>query len=126
MSTPVPVLVSGVATLTTLTTALPSGSAPQASNSVVVTDAAGTVYPAVVLTGAEATPWSWAATYASGDATGVVTALDSNGNTIGTSASYTFSVAPVVPSTYEAPAGISFIAASTSAATAAVHSALKK
>ncbi len=126
MSTPAPVTVAVVATLAVNLAPLPSGSAPQASNSVVVTDAAGTVYPAVVLTGAEDTPWSWAANYAAGDATAVVTSLDTSGATIGTPASYTFTVAAVVPSTYEAPAGISVVAATTSAATAAVHASLRQ
>ena len=126
MSTPSPVLVSGVATLSVTTQPLPSANAMQASNSVVVTDAAGTVYPAVVLTGAESTPWSWAATYAAGNATAVVTALDINGATIGTPLSTTFGVVAIVPATFSAPSGIAFTANTASAAAAAIHSSLSK
>jgi hypothetical protein len=126
MSTPAPVTVTGVATLAVSSQPLPSSNAAQASNSVVVTDSAGTVYPAVVLTGAESTPWSWAATYASGSATAVVTALDVNGATIGTVLSTSFNVVAVVAATFEAPSGITFVANATSPATAAVHAALKR
>lgn len=118
MSSPAPVLVSGIATLSVTTQPLPSGNAPQASVSVVVTDSAGTVYPAVVLTGAETpTPWAYAATFASGQATAVATALDTAGATIGTPGSYTFNVAAATPpQTFSAPAGFGFVAAATSAA----------
>lgn len=120
------VLVPGVATLTVSSQPLPSSNVSQASNSVVVTDAAGTVYPAVVLTGAESTPWSWSATYAAGTANAVVTPLDVNGATIGTPVPVSFGVVAVVPATFEAPSGIGFVAASSSAAAAAKHAALKK
>jgi hypothetical protein len=120
------VLVPGVATLSVTTQPLPSTNAAQASNSVVVTDAASSVYAPVVLTGAESTPWAWAATYAAGPATAVVTPLDVNGATIGTPLSTTFTVVAAIPATFEAPSSIAFVAASTSAAVAAVHAALKK
>lgn len=119
------VMVAGVATLAVTTAPLPSSNAAQASNSVVVTDAAGTVFPAVVLTGAESTPWSWAATYAQGTANAVVTPLDVNGATIGTALTTSFAGVAVVPATFEQPTGISFVANTTSAAAAAVHAALK-
>ena len=118
-------LVAGVGTLAVTSAPLPAGSAAQASNSVVVTDAAGTVFPAVVLTGAESTPWSWAATYAAGTANAVVTALDTNGATIGTPLTTSFDVAAIVPSTFMQPVAITFAAASVSPATAAIHAALK-
>lgn len=120
------VLVSGVGTLAVSTQPLPSSNAAQASNSVVVTDAAGTVFPAVVLTGAEIPAWSWAATYAQGSATAVVTAMDSAGATIGTPLSTSFSVVAVVAATFSAPSAVSFVANTTSAAAAATHAALSK
>lgn len=124
MSTPAPVLVSGIATLAVTTQPLPAGSAPQASVSVVVTDSAGTIYPAVVLTGAEQPlAWSYAATFASGAATAVATALDTSGNPIGSPASLSFTVTPAVPTTFSAPSGFAFTAAATSSATAAIHQA---
>jgi len=126
MSTPSPVLVPGIATLSvTPGVPLPAGNAPQASISVLVTDSAGTAYPAVTLTGAETpTPWSYSATYASGAATAIATALDTSGNPIGTPATYTFQVtAAPAAATFTAPAGIGFVAAATSTATAAVHKA---
>lgn len=125
MSSTNPVLVSGIATLSVTPQPLPSGNAPQASVSVVVTDSAGTVYPAVVLTGAETpTAWSYSATFASGSATAVATALDTSGNVIGTPASFSFTVTPaVVPQTFNAPSGFGFVAAGTSSATAALHKA---
>jgi len=125
MSSPAPVLVPVIATLAVTATPLPSGNAPQASNSVVVTDAANTVYPAVVLTGAETpTPWSYAASFASGAATAVVTALDTSGNTIGTAATLPFTVpVPVPPATFSAPTGFGVTPAATSSATAALHRA---
>jgi hypothetical protein len=126
MSTLAPVLVSGVGTLSVTSAPLPSSNSAQASNSVVVTDSAGTVYPAVVLTGAETTPWSWAATYASGTANAVVTALDTTGATIGTPLTTTFSVVAVIAATFEQPTSIAFSANTASAAIAAIHSALKK
>jgi hypothetical protein len=126
MSTPSPVLVPGIATLAVTTgIPLPASNAAQASNSVVVTDSAGTVYPAVALTGAE-TPnaWSYAVTYASGPASAVVTPLDTAGAVIGTPATYTFTVTPAAPAaTFTAPAGFGFVAAATSSATAAIHKA---
>ncbi len=126
MSSTSPVLVPVIATLAVSTELLPASNAAQASNSVVVTDAAGTVYPAVVLTGAESTPWSWTATYAAGDATAVVTALDKNGATIGAPLNASFTVpTPVPPATFEAPVSISVVAQAASAATAATASALK-
>jgi hypothetical protein len=126
MSTPSPVLVAVVATLSVSPgTPLPPANAAQASISVVVTDSAGTVYPAVVLTGAETpTPWSYSATFASGAATAVATALDINGATIGTPASYSFTVpAPAAPATFDAPAGFGVVAANASSAIAAIHKA---
>lgn len=125
MSTPNPVLVSGLATLSVSTQPLPSSNAAQASISVVVTDAAGTVYPAVSLTGAETpVPWSYSATFASGPATAVATALDTSGNAIGSPVSLSFTVTPAaVPQTFSAPVGLGFVAAATSPATAAVHQA---
>ena len=106
-------LVSGIATLTVATgTPLPPGNAAQASISVVVTDAASTVYPAVVLTGAEQpTAWAFGATYAAGAGTAVATALDVNGATIGTPASYSFTVTGSgEATTFTAPAGFGFVA----------------
>lgn len=128
MSVPAPVLVPGIVTVAPLTTPLPSSNAAQASLSCVVTDAAGTVYPAVLLTGAELpTPWSFAATYASGTASMVQTALDTTGATIGSPGTFTFAVtAPPPPATFEAPGPVSFVPAATSPATAAVHAQLKK
>lgn len=121
MSSPSPVLVSGVATLATTTTPLPSGNAPQASVTVTITDSAGTTYPAVSLNGSETPPWSYAATFASGAASAVATAVDTAGATIGTPATLSFTVTPVVPQTFQAPSGFAFTAASASAAAAAVH-----
>lgn len=128
MSTPTPVTVAGIVTVAPVTTPLPSSNAAQASLSCVVTDAAGTVYPAVLLTGAETpTPWSFAATYASGTASMVETALDTTGATIGSAGTFSFPVAAAAPpATFEAPGPVTFVAAATSAATAAVHAALKK
>jgi hypothetical protein len=126
MSTPAPVLVTGVGTLAVTTQPLPSTNASQASISLVVTDAAGTVYPAVVLTGAESPPWSWAATYASGQATAAETDLDTNGATIATAGPWSFMVTPVVAATFEQGAGVTFVASTTSAAVAAQHASLKK
>jgi hypothetical protein len=125
MSTPTPVLVSGIATLSVTSTALPSGNAPQASVSIVVTDSAGTVYAPVVLTGAESpTPWAYAATFASGAASAVATALDTSNAPIGTPATLSFTVTPAVtPQTFNAPSGFGFVAAATSSATAALHKA---
>jgi hypothetical protein len=123
MSTPSPLLVPGIATLSVTPTPLPAGNAAQASVSVVVTDSAGTVYPPVVLTGAESpTPWSYSATFASGSATAVAVALDTSGNTIGTPATLGFTVtAATPPQTFENPTGFGFTAAATSSATAALH-----
>lgn len=126
MSSTSPVLVAGIATLSVTTgVALPSGNAPQASISVIVTDSAGTAYPPVILTGAESpTPWAYSATFASGSATAVASALDTSGSVIGTAASYSFTVtAAAVPQTFTAPAGFGFVAAATSPATAALHKA---
>ena len=121
MSSPAPVLVSGVASLVTTTTQLPAGSAPQASVNVTVTDSANTVYPVVSLNGSETPPWSYAATFASGAASAVAVAMDTSGNQIGTPATLAFTVTPVVPQTFQAPSGFAFMAASASAAAAAVH-----
>jgi hypothetical protein len=106
------VLVPVTATLAvTSGVALPAGNAAQASISVVVTDGAGTVYPAVVLFGTESPPYTYGTTFASGAATAVATALDTNGATIGTPASYSFTVTAIgVPTTYTAPAGFSVVA----------------
>lgn len=118
--------VAVIASLSVQSAPLPAQNAPQASNSVVVTDASGVTYAAVVLTGAETPPWSWAATYAVGSAQAIVTALDTAGAAIGTPATFSFVVpAQVTPATYQAATGISVQLANTSAATAAVHSALK-
>lgn len=123
MSNPAPVLVPGIATLSVTPAPLPSGNAPQASVSVVVTDSAGTVYQPVPLTGAESpTPWSYAATFASGAASAVATAIDTSGNPIGTPATLSFTVtAAAPPQTFENPTGFGFVAAATSPATAALH-----
>lgn len=128
MSTPTPVFVAGIATLSVTSQPLPSSSAAQASISVVVSDSAGNIYPAVVLTGAETpSPWSYSATYASGSASAVATALDTAGNPIGTPASFSFTVqAAAAPSTFNAPSGFSFVAAATNSATAAIHAATSK
>ena len=126
MSTPAPVLVAGTVTLSvTPGQPLPAANAAQKSITVVTTDGAGTVYPAVTLTGAETpVPWSFSATYASGDATAVLTALDINGAAIGTPVTSSFTVtAPPPPATFTAPVGISFTAAATNVTTAAVHAA---
>ena len=120
-------LVNAIFDLEVTPTALPSGNAAQASNSVVVTDANGTVYPAVVLTGAESTPWNWAATVAEGAGTAVVTALDANAKPIGTPLTTSFVVPnQVAPATYEAPTGIVVTLATSSPAAAARFKALKK
>jgi hypothetical protein len=123
VSTSAPVLVPGIATLLVTPAPLPSSNAPQASNSVVVTDAAGTVYPAVTLTGAESpTPWSYAATFASGQASAVVTPMDTSGNPIGSPVTLSFTVsAAAPPQTFESPTGIGFVPAATNSATAALH-----
>lgn len=126
MSTPAPVLVPGVGSLNVAMQPLPSSNAAQASISLVVTDAAGTVFPPVVLTGAENPPWSWAATYASGQASAAETDMDVNGATIATAGPWLFAVTPVVAATFEQGTGISFVANTASAAAAARHSALKK
>jgi hypothetical protein len=127
MATPAPVLVPGIVTVAPITTPLPATNAAQASLSCIVTDSAGTVYPAVLLTGAETPPYSFSATYASGQASMVQTALDTTGATIGSPGTFTFAVvAAAPPATFEAPGPVSFVAAATSPATAAVHAALKK
>lgn len=125
MSTPDPVFVAGIATLSVTSQPLPTSNAAQASISVVVADSAGNTYPAVVLTGAETpTPWSYSATYASGPATAVATALDTSGATIGTPGSYSFTVQAAPPaSTFNAPSGFAFVPAATNSATAAIHAA---
>ena len=121
MSSPAPVLVSGVASVATTTTPLPAGSAPQASITVTVTDSANTTYPVVTLNGSETPPWSYSATFASGPASAVAQAVDTSGNAIGTAITLSFTVTPVVPQTFQAPSGFTFTAASASAAAAAVH-----
>jgi hypothetical protein len=119
-------LVQGVATLAVASQPLPSGSAAQASISLVVTDAANTVYPPVVLTGTETPPWSWAATYASGNASAAETDVDVNGKTIATAGPWSFAVAGGVAGTFLQGTGVSFVAASSSPAAAAAHAALAK
>jgi hypothetical protein len=95
---------------------------------VVVTDSAGTVYPAVVLTGTEQpTAWAYSATFASGAATAVVTALDINGADIGTPATYSFTVTPIgVPTTFTAPAGFGFVASTPPAAVPSIRGVAAK
>jgi hypothetical protein len=104
-------LVPGIATLAVTTgVPLPPANAAQASISVVVTDAANTVYPAVVLFGTESPPYSYSATFAAGAANAVASALDVNGAVIGTAQTYPFTVpAPGVATTFTAPAGFSFV-----------------
>jgi len=120
-------LVQVILALAVTSEPMPPTSAAQASNSVVVTDAAGTVYPAVVLTGAEATPWNWAATLAVGAANGVATPLDINGQVIGAAVQCPFVVPTPVPvASYEAPTGISVTLAASSAAARAKFAALQK
>lgn len=124
MSTPATILVSGTFTLAVTPTPLPSGNAPQQGVTLVVTDSAGTTYPSVSLTGAESPlPWSFSATYASGAATAIATAVDTSGNPIGAPATLGFTVTAVVPQTFSAPTGLTFTAATASAAAAAVHKA---
>lgn len=125
MSTPNPVLVTGLATLSVTSTQLPSGNAAQASVNIVVTDSAGTVYSPVVLTGAELPiAWQYAATFASGPASAVATAIDTSGNSIGSPATLAFTVTPAVaPQTFSAPTGFGFVASASSPATAALHKA---
>jgi hypothetical protein len=125
MSTPIPVLVPGILAFAPTTQALPAGNAPQASNSVIVTDSAGTIYPPVLLTGAETpTPWAYSASFAPGAATAVVTALDTAGATIGTPTSVSFTVAAAAaPATFTALTSATFTAAGASPAAAALHKA---
>lgn len=120
------VLVAGVATLAVAAQPLPAGAAAQGSISLVVTDAAGTVYPAVVLTGAEDPPYSWAATYAEGEASAAETDLDINGAQIAVAGPWAFNVAAAAPTTFEQGTGVSFVANTTSAAANAKATALKK
>jgi hypothetical protein len=120
-------LIQGVATLAVASQPLPAGAAAQASISLVVTDAAGTTYPPVVLTGSESPPWSWAATYAAGTASAAETDLDGTGKTIATAGPWSFSVAAgAAGGTFIQGTGVSFVAASSSAAAAAAHAALAK
>jgi hypothetical protein len=114
-------LVPGIATLSVTTgVALPSQNGAQASISVVVTDAAGTVYQPVLLYGTETpTPYAYPATFAAGAATAVASALDVNGAVIGTPASYPFTVTSAASATtFTAPAGFGFVATGASAAAA--------
>lgn len=105
------VLVSGVVTLSVSPgQPLPAANAAQANISVIVTDAAGTVYPAQTLTGAESPPWSYPAAYAVGAAAYVATAVDVNSAPIGSSLSGTFDVAAKVVPTFTAPASAAFVA----------------
>jgi hypothetical protein len=127
MSTPAPVIVAGFITIAPVSTPLPAGANPQASLSCTVTDAAGTAYPAVLLNGSESPPWSFAGSWASGVASILEQALDASGTAIGASATVQVTIAAAAPpATFEAPGPATFTPAAASAATAAVHAALKK
>ena len=69
-----------------------------ASTSVVVTDSSGVAQPAVLLTGVETpTPWAFSTSVAPGAGTVVATDLDTNGATLGTPVSQTFTEAGSPP-----------------------------
>jgi hypothetical protein len=104
---------------------MPATNAPGADTiSLVVTDAAGTVYPQVVLTGNETPPYSWPATYAAGQASAAETDLDSSGAVIATPGPWLFSVqAAVSPGTFEQGTGVMF-QSNASPAVAALHAKL--
>lgn len=79
---------------------LPATNAAFASTSVVVTDSSGVAQPAVVLTGAEATPWTFTTSVNPGAGTVVATDLDATGAAIGTPVTQTFTEAGSPPATF--------------------------
>ena|ERR1700729_363038 len=123
MSTPNPVPTAPFLVQINVTSLpLPTTNTAQASISVVVTDTTGTAQPAVVLVGTETPPWSFTAQLTpSATATGslVATALDSNGATIGTALSGSFSIAPAA--TFNSPSSFSVTPATATVVAAAAH-----
>jgi len=77
-----------------------------ASTSVVVTDSTGVAQAPVLLTGAEATPWSFTTNVAPGDGTVTATDLDVNGATLGTPVTQAFTEAGTAPVTFLPSTGI--------------------
>jgi hypothetical protein len=79
-----------------------------AATAVVVTDNSGAVLPAVTLNGSESPPWSASFTGATGpnEASVVVTALDTDGNTLA-EISATETGTGGQPGTFPAPTGVS-------------------
>jgi hypothetical protein len=74
-----------VVTITPTDTPLPAG-ATYASTAIVVTDNSGAVLPTQTVNGKETPPWTATFTGATGaaEASAVLTALDTNGNTLAT------------------------------------------
>lgn len=83
----------------------PTGAA-FASTSVVVTDSSGTAQPAVLLTGKEATPWSFTTSVNPGAGTVIATDLDVNSATLGTPVTQSFTEVGTPP-TFLPTSGIS-------------------
>jgi hypothetical protein len=108
--------------LTVTSLPLPSGNSAQASISVVVTDTTGTVQAPVLLVGTETPPWSFTAQLTpSSSAQGslTATALDTNGATIGTVLSGSFSIPPAA--TFNSPSGFTVTPVTTTTSAAAAH-----
>jgi hypothetical protein len=96
-----------VVQVTTTPTALPSG-ITFAAISVAITDNSGAALPVVKVNGSETPPFSVTVSGNSGpnQAMAVLTALDTNGNPIGSPVSITESgTGGVVPGTFPAPTG---------------------
>lgn len=74
----------------------PTGAA-FASTSVTVTDSSGVAQPPVLLTGKEATPWSFTTSVNPGAGTVVATDLDVNGAVLGSPISQSFTEASTPP-----------------------------
>lgn len=94
--------------------ATPTG-AVFASTSVVVTDSSGVAQPAVLLTGAEPTPWAFTTSVNPGNGTVVATDLDINGATLGIPDTQTFTEAGSPP-TFLPTTGITVTPVSATAA----------
>jgi Rieske Fe-S protein len=96
-----------VVQVTTTDTPLPDG-VQFAATAIVVTDNSGAVLPAVTLDGSETPPWSATLTGATGpqEASVVVTALDTNGNTLATLTG-TETGTGGQPGTFPSPTGVS-------------------
>jgi hypothetical protein len=95
MSTPIPVLVPMLVTVSVAPNTLPD---PSVGITVVVTDSTGVAQPAVTLTGAETpTPWSYIANVAPGAGAGVAQAIDASGAPVAPSVTQSFNAAATPP-----------------------------